>query len=93
MVLGELDDMDESSFSRNLLYLVDTQTMSMAFQLDVQIIIRDVTAKLKSKVSLHSLGGKFKALCMQWKVMVKIDEQVLQMISKKTGSSGSGRKK
>ena len=51
----------------------------MAFQLEVQIYIRDVTEKVKIKATLHSLGGRFEAICTQWKVVGKIDKQVLEI--------------
>ena len=57
MVAGEPDDLDKYSFSRNLFLLVETQIMDMDFQLEVQTFIQDVTAKVKRKETLHSLGG------------------------------------
>ena len=64
----------------------------MDFQLEIQTSIQGFNAKVKSKATIHSLGGRFKAIFMQWKVMKKTDEQVLEIISKKTGSSGYGQK-
>ena len=51
----------------------------MAFQLEVQIYIRDVTEKVKIKATLHRLGGRFESICTQWKVVGKIDKQVLEI--------------
>ena len=77
MVAGELNNPDDSSFSGNLFSLVETHTMDMDFQLELQTSIRDVTAKLKIKATLHILGGRFKVICTKWKVMGKTDKQVL----------------
>ena len=49
MVSSELDDLYDSSLSKNMFLLVDTQKMDMMFQLEVQTSIRDVTAKVKAK--------------------------------------------
>ena len=73
MVAGEPDDLDDYSFRRNTSSLVETQMMDMNSQLEAQTSIWDVTEKLKSKATLHSLSGKFKAICKQCKLMVKID--------------------
>ena len=73
MVSGQPDDLDDSSFSRNLLLLVETQMMDMDFQIEVKTSIWYVTAKVKSKVTICSLGGRFKLICNQWKAMGKTD--------------------
>ena len=39
MVAGEPDDLDDSSFSRNIFSLADTKTMDMDFQHEVQTSI------------------------------------------------------
>ena len=54
----------------------------MAFQLEVQIYIRDVTEKVRIKATLHSRGGRFEEICTQWKVVRKIDKQVLEIVLK-----------
>lgn len=79
MLSREPDNLDDSYFSRNLVLLVQNQTADMAFQLEVQIYIRDVTEKVKIKATLHSLGGRFESICTQWKVVGKIDKQVLEI--------------
>ena len=63
IVAGGPDDLDDSSFIRNISFLLETQMMDMSFQLEVQTSIQCVTAKVKIKATLHSLGGKFKAIC------------------------------
>ena len=92
MVAGEPEDFGDSSFSSNLFSLVETQTMEIYFQLEVKTSIRGVNVKLKIKGTLYRIGERFKAICTQWKVVGKIYQQVLEMISKNTGSSGSGGK-
>ena len=47
MVAGEPDDLDDSSFSRNIFSLADTQTMDMDFQHEVKTSILAITAKVK----------------------------------------------
>ena len=71
MVAGELDDLDEYYFSRNIFSLLETQTTEVDFQLEVQTSIWDVTVKVKIKATIHSLGGRFKEICTQLKVMGK----------------------
>ena len=85
MVSGEPDDLYESSLSMNMLSLLETQTMELDFQLELQTTIWDITTKLKTKATLHSLGGQFKAFVTQWKVMKKTEKQVLEILLKKTG--------
>ena len=65
MLSRKPDNLDDSYFSRNLVLLVYNQTADMAFQLEVQIYIRDVTEKVKIKATLHSLGGRFESICTQ----------------------------
>ena len=71
MVVGEPDDLDDSYLSRNILSLLEMQTTEMDFQLEVKTSIRDITVKVKIKATLHRLGGRFKAIYTQSKVMGK----------------------
>ena len=71
MVVGEPDDLDDSYFSRNIFSLLEMQTTEMDFQLEVKTSIRDITVKVKIKATLHRLGGRFKAIYTQSKVMGK----------------------
>ena len=57
MVACETDSLDDSSFSRNILSFLETQTMDLASQLELQTTIWDVTATVKIKATLHSFGG------------------------------------
>lgn len=49
IVAGELDDLDDSSFSRNLLSLLETQMMEVDFQIEVQTSIKDFTKQVRRK--------------------------------------------
>ena len=53
------------------------QTMDMDIQLEIQTSIRNVTTKVKIKATFHILGGQFKVICKQCKVMGKTDEKLL----------------
>ena len=79
MVAEETYELDDSSFRRIIFSLVNTQTRDMGFQLEVQTSIQEVTAKVKIKATLNSLGGRFESICTQWKVVGKIDKQVLEI--------------